>query len=113
MRPLITKPQSVKYKILTYPEATTQLQADLKGHIDSKSIGTGNFHAVALEFSLPSGSYATIALREITRLLVFVFENLNVFKCSYSLVGNSANISIRSIFSSGDINCHITWHDII
>ncbi|KAM3725869.1 putative pseudouridine synthase B0024.11 [Dirofilaria immitis] len=67
MRPLITKPQDVKYKILTYPETDTKLQADLEGDIDSESIGTGNFHAIALEFSLPSGSYATIALREITR----------------------------------------------
>uniref|UniRef100_A0A8R1TT44 TRUD domain-containing protein n=1 Tax=Onchocerca volvulus TaxID=6282 RepID=A0A8R1TT44_ONCVO len=67
MRPLITKPQDVKYKILTYPEADTKLQADLKGNIASESIGTGDLHAVALEFSLPSGSYATIALREITR----------------------------------------------
>uniref|UniRef100_A0A1I8EBV8 TRUD domain-containing protein n=1 Tax=Wuchereria bancrofti TaxID=6293 RepID=A0A1I8EBV8_WUCBA len=67
MRPLISKPQSVKYKILTYAEAKTKLQADFEGNIDSESIGTGNFHAVALEFSLPSGSYATVALREITR----------------------------------------------
>ncbi|VDN92142.1 unnamed protein product [Brugia pahangi] len=67
MRPLISKPQSVKYKMLTYAEAKTKLQADFEGNIDSESIGTGNFHGVALEFSLPSGSYATVALREITR----------------------------------------------
>ncbi|VBB29922.1 unnamed protein product [Acanthocheilonema viteae] len=67
MRPLIIKPQNVKYKILTYPEARTKLQTDFEGNIDSESIGIGNFHALGLEFSLPSGSYATIALREITR----------------------------------------------
>ncbi|VDO41299.1 unnamed protein product [Onchocerca flexuosa] len=74
MRPLITKPQNVKYKILTYPEADTKLQADLKGDIASESIGIGDFHAVALEFSLPSGSYATIALREITRFQIVSVE---------------------------------------
>lgn len=78
MRPLIIKPQGVKYKILAYPEARTKLQTDLEGDIDSESIGTGDFHAVALEFSLPSGSYATIALREITRLLFLAVENSNV-----------------------------------
>uniref|UniRef100_A0A0R3S5C7 TRUD domain-containing protein n=1 Tax=Elaeophora elaphi TaxID=1147741 RepID=A0A0R3S5C7_9BILA len=67
VRPLIIKPQDVNYKILAYPEARTKLQTDFEGNIDSESIGTGDFHAVALEFSLPSGSYATIALREITR----------------------------------------------
>ncbi|VDN04418.1 unnamed protein product [Thelazia callipaeda] len=67
MRPLIVKPRNLEYKILTYPKADTRLHADLERDIDSESIGTGDFQAIALEFLLPSGSYATVALREITR----------------------------------------------
>lgn len=64
----MVKPVDVKYKVLAYPDANTKLQADLDGNVDSESIGTGDFRALSLEFSLPSGSYATVALREITRL---------------------------------------------
>lgn len=93
VRPLITKPHDVKYEILSYSEARAKLQADLDGYIDSESIGTGNYHAVALEFSLPSGSYATIALREITRLLFFaVYGVVFIHFC----LENPANTSPRN-----------------
>ncbi|VDK76534.1 unnamed protein product [Litomosoides sigmodontis] len=81
MRPLIIKPQNVKYKILTYPEARTKLQTDFEGDVDLESIGTGDFHAVALEFSLPSGSYATIALREITRCDMSKLAQISMARC--------------------------------
>uniref|UniRef100_A0A915PK78 TRUD domain-containing protein n=1 Tax=Setaria digitata TaxID=48799 RepID=A0A915PK78_9BILA len=50
-----------------YSDPRAKLQTDLEGNTNAESTGTGDLRAIALEFSLPSGSYATVALREITR----------------------------------------------
>uniref|UniRef100_A0A915B911 TRUD domain-containing protein n=1 Tax=Parascaris univalens TaxID=6257 RepID=A0A915B911_PARUN len=67
LRQLVVKPKDVEYEILKYPDKDTRLQPDLNGEYDKKEIGSGEFRALSVKFALPSGSYATVALRQLTR----------------------------------------------
>lgn len=67
LRQLIVKPKDVEYEILKYPDKDTRLQPDLNGEYDKEEIGSGEFRALSVKFALPSGSYATVALRQLTR----------------------------------------------
>ncbi|VDN57802.1 unnamed protein product [Dracunculus medinensis] len=66
-RRLFAKPKDVEYQLILYSDRNAKLQPDLGGLIDSEKIGSGPFKALKIIFSLPAGSYATIALRELTR----------------------------------------------
>ncbi|KHN71801.1 hypothetical protein Tcan_02062 [Toxocara canis] len=67
LRELIVKPEDVEYQILKYSDKDTRLQPDLNGEYDKEKIGSGDLRALSLKFSLPSGCYATVALRQLTR----------------------------------------------
>ncbi|KHN84980.1 Putative pseudouridine synthase [Toxocara canis] len=68
LRELIVKPEDVEYQILKYSDKDTRLQPDLNGEYDKEKIGSGDLRALSLKFSLPSGCYATVALRQLTRI---------------------------------------------
>ncbi|VDK64798.1 unnamed protein product [Anisakis simplex] len=67
LRPMIVKVENVAYELLKYPDNDTRLQPDLNGEYDEDKIGSGDLKAVSLTFSLQSGCYATVALRQLTR----------------------------------------------
>lgn len=67
LRPIIVKAKDVDFEILHYCDPDTKLQPDLDGRVDKRLLNEGTERALLLNFSLPAGSYATVALREITR----------------------------------------------
>ncbi|VDK60608.1 unnamed protein product [Anisakis simplex] len=67
LRPMVVKVENVAYELLKYPDNDTRLQPDLNGEYDEDKIGSGDLKAVSLTFSLQSGCYATVALRQLTR----------------------------------------------
>lgn len=67
LRPLVVKPKDVEFEMTRYSEPNARLQPDLDGQVDADSCGLGDRKALIVRFSVPSGSYATVALREITR----------------------------------------------
>uniref|UniRef100_A0A0N5AXN6 TRUD domain-containing protein n=1 Tax=Syphacia muris TaxID=451379 RepID=A0A0N5AXN6_9BILA len=67
-RPIILKPKDVDYKIVHYsnPDAELQPSLDYQSPIVEES-KDGSYKAILINFSLPAGAFATVALREITR----------------------------------------------
>ena len=70
-RKLIQKPLNMAWKILRYddpnlPLATTDLMT-LRGEPEAEGVPDGKLTAARLEFTLPSSTYATMCLRELTK----------------------------------------------
>uniref|UniRef100_A0A1I7S2B0 TRUD domain-containing protein n=2 Tax=Bursaphelenchus xylophilus TaxID=6326 RepID=A0A1I7S2B0_BURXY len=71
-RNYIEKPREVQYDLVGYNSLNTVLQSAepfaIINQEDLKSPEEGKFQALRVKFSLPSGCYATIALRELLRI---------------------------------------------
>jgi len=71
-RKLIVKPGSVKWNIIGYNEKDADLALSDLDIINGKEAPNndpnGKYKALQLSFSLPTSSYATMALREVTRM---------------------------------------------
>ncbi len=74
-RELVIRPIDVKWRLVRYNDVSTKLQLSdndlLLNNDNDKSIGEtldGRYQGLCIEFSLPAGAYATIALRELTRV---------------------------------------------
>ncbi|XP_067682997.1 pseudouridylate synthase 7 homolog [Haliotis asinina] len=71
-RHLLVTPRDVTWDVVTYNDFTVPLsQGDLDIMFNKpqpKSVNEGKFRALRLEFSLPSSTYATMALREILKI---------------------------------------------
>lgn len=70
-RKLFVKPDNVNWYFMRYNhESDVLIRSDLeelRGEPEPKSIDDGQLNALILEFNLPTSSYATMALREITK----------------------------------------------
>lgn len=70
-RKLLVKPDEVNWYFMKYNhESDVLIRSDLeelRGIPEPKSIDDGQLNALVLEFNLPTSSYATMALREITK----------------------------------------------
>lgn len=70
-RKLLVKPDNVDWHIMGYNhESDSLIRSDieeLRGCSEPKSVNDGSLRALILEFNLPPSSYATMALREITK----------------------------------------------
>lgn len=68
---MMVKPIDLNWHLMRYNSDTdTLIQSDLEGIRKEKSpvsVDDGQFTALVLEFSLPSSTYATMALREILK----------------------------------------------
>nr|CAD2169848.1 unnamed protein product [Meloidogyne enterolobii] len=74
-RPFISKPQDVSWQLLEYSFRDEQLQTcefipknEVKEEQNEEKKQEKVFKALKLQFTLPSGTYATIALRELMRI---------------------------------------------
>jgi len=79
LRPMMIKPTSVQWKLTGYNDARKQVQWSQFIPTDAKTMKMGTelaadsenpatepgYHALMLQFDLPSGCYATVALREL------------------------------------------------
>lgn len=70
-RKVFIKPIDLNWYFMKYNVDTDQLirsdVEEIRGEIEPKSIEDGSQKALILEFTLPSSSYATMALREIMK----------------------------------------------
>lgn len=70
-RKVFIKPIDLNWYFMKYNLDTDQLirsdVEEIRGEIEPKSIEDGSQKALILEFTLPSSSYATMALREIMK----------------------------------------------
>ncbi|XP_033114577.1 pseudouridylate synthase 7 homolog [Anneissia japonica] len=71
-RKVIVKPLKVKWSIIKYNDSLLPLsQSDLdiiEGKASPQSIPDGKLKALKMEFTLPPSSYATMAVREVTKM---------------------------------------------
>ena len=70
-RKLIVKPSVMSWRWLRYndvkqPLAMTDMER-LRGAKEPQSVADGKYWALQLEFTLPTSTYATMALREVLR----------------------------------------------
>jgi len=70
-RKMVVRPQSFKWEIMRYKDYTLPLQLSDKEIMEEKpvpeSIPDAPFQALRLEFSLPTSSYASVAVRELSK----------------------------------------------
>ncbi|EPB68339.1 tRNA pseudouridine synthase D [Ancylostoma ceylanicum] len=65
-RAMLICPKDVKWKFINYSEPRAYLQDGINTRAIDESEMVGDLLALQVQFSLPSGSYATVALRQIT-----------------------------------------------
>lgn len=65
-RPLLICPQDVKWKFIRYSDPRAYLQDGISTRAIPESEMVGDLMALQVQFGLPSGCYATVALRQIT-----------------------------------------------
>ncbi|ETN80633.1 tRNA pseudouridine synthase D [Necator americanus] len=65
-RAMLICPKDVKWKFIKYSEPRAHLQAGISTRAIDESEMMGDLMAMQVQFSLPSGCYATAALRQIT-----------------------------------------------
>ena len=83
-RHIIVKPYNIKHTITTYDDFCVPLiQTDLdviNGKEPPEIDMTGKYKALKVEFTLPPSSYATMVVREITKLDTSTFQNMKLNK---------------------------------
>ncbi|VDM73502.1 unnamed protein product [Strongylus vulgaris] len=65
-RAMLICPKDVEWKFMRYSEARAHLQNGITTRAIDESKMVGDLMALQVQFSLPSGCYATVALRQIT-----------------------------------------------
>ncbi|WKY06400.1 hypothetical protein Q1695_006528 [Nippostrongylus brasiliensis] len=65
-RPMMIHPEDVKWKFIRYSDPRAYLQDGISTRAIDESEMVGDLMALQVQFSLPSGCYATVALRQIT-----------------------------------------------
>lgn len=92
-RKMLVKPIDLNWYFMNYnDECDTLIRSDiekLNGETEPISIENGKQKALILEFSLPSSSYATMALREILKCDTSVANQVQLQK-SIAATGNNA-----------------------
>lgn len=72
LRQVFIKPSDVQYRFYQYDDFTVPLALTdcdvLHGKAGPESVEGGKYLALSLSFSLPAGSYATMAIRELCRM---------------------------------------------
>lgn len=99
----MVKPNDLKWHRMQYNSDTDALiQSDLEEIRKEKpivSVDDGQFTALVLEFSLPSSTYATMALREILKSDTSVASQVNLLES----VNLKRNAPIATDDDAGDI----------
>lgn len=94
-RKIIIKPIDLKWNLMKYNDDTDNLiQSDMNAiHNDKipESDPNGEFKALILEFSLPSSTYATMALREILKCDTSVASQVNLHETVTQKRAHDAN----------------------
>ena len=68
---MIVRPNSLKYTIVNYDDHCIPLllsDVDIMSSKVLQNSSSGRYKALVLEFSLPPASYATMLIREVTKL---------------------------------------------
>ena len=79
---MIVRPSNISWSIATYDDYRVPLwQTDLDvihGRVIPSGNESGNFKALKLEFGLPTSSYATMVIREITKMDTSTHSNIEL-----------------------------------
>ena len=81
---MIVKPGMLHYKLAEYDDYCMPLLLSDIDLINGKELPKakgGKYKALILEFSLPPSSYATMLLREVTKLDTSTHKNMAMNKC--------------------------------
>lgn len=105
---MLVKPAELHWHFMKYNEENdTLIRSDieeLNGELEPQSIEDGKQRALILEFSLPSSSYATMALREIMKCDTSVANQVQLQK-SIATANNPTEIEIEPKKSKLDETC--------
>lgn len=71
-RQVFVKPSDVQHRFFQYDDPTIPLALSdydrLQGKPEPETVSNGRYLALSISFSLPPGSYATMAIRELCRM---------------------------------------------
>ena len=84
-RYMIIKPDRVNFKIVEYDDHCIPLllsDVDLMNGRELQELSSGKYKALILHFSLPPSSYATMLVREITKLDTSTHMNIELNNAS-------------------------------
>lgn len=94
-RKVFVKVDDLKWYFMKYNhENDTLIRSDLeelRGDVEPKSVENGTMKALILEFNLPPASYATMALREITKTNTSTAHQIQLQQSISSNLDDKAN----------------------
>lgn len=99
-RKIIMKPIDLKWNLMKYNDDTDNLIQSDMGAIHKENIpesdSNGKFVALILEFSLPSSTYATMALREVLKCDTSVASQVSLHEIASQKRSHDGNEEVAS-----------------